>query len=118
MLIQKQDESYQCGPLDVVCILHDVTTDRYHAAFFEEKPFPGPVEPVEKTDVVRLKSKMHNTTGADTLGGALTHLMDLAKRLSVPEGNIWKDPCDWDGELGIVWVIPNWLRSAAEQGEA
>jgi hypothetical protein len=100
----------QCGPLDVVCILHDVTTGRYHAALFDERPFPGPVSPVEKTDVVRLMSRSHHTTGAATLEEALVHLKDLAVHVNAEPENIWTEPREWGGEIGIVWVVPNWRK--------
>lgn len=109
MIIERADGTLQCGPLDVVCILHDVKSGRYHAAFFEEKPLPGPVEAVEETEVVRLKSKMHHTTGTAELASARVHLRDLVTKLNVPQKNIWEDPIDWDGELGLVWVVQNWL---------
>lgn len=110
MLIEQPDGTYHCGPLDVVCILHDVGKGRFHAAFFEEKPFPGPVPSVAETDIVRLKSKMHHTGGADTLEEALVHLQNLVDQLNCPEPNVWREPREWDGVLGIVWVVPNWTK--------
>lgn len=111
MLIEKEEKGkFIGGPLDVLCILHDITTGRYHAAFFEESPFPGPVKDVRKTDIVRLKSKMHHTTGSDSLEGALMHLKELSENIEVPEKNIWKEPQEWDGTIGIVWVKENWRR--------
>lgn len=110
MMIQNENGTFTGGPLDVLCILNDVTTGRYHAAFFEEKPFPGPVESVKNTDLVRLKSKMHHTEGSDTIEGALEHLVDLSEKLIVPSDNIWKDPIEWDGELDMVLLVPNWRK--------
>lgn len=108
MLLSNNDGTYTAGPLDVLCILHDTTTGRYHAAFFEEAPFPGPRPEVFEGRAVRLKSKMHHTTGAASLAGAQAHLDDMAKMIAVPPENLWLEPKPWDGEIGIVWMVPNW----------
>lgn len=110
MMINNGNDTFTVGGLDVLCILHDVNTDRYHAAFFEEHPLPGEVKSIEETDIVRLKSKMHHTTGSDTLEGALEHLKELSEKIIVPEENIKKDPIDWNGEIGIVFVWNNWRK--------
>lgn len=110
MMMRNVDGTYTCGSLDVLCILHNVNTNRYHAAFFEEHPLPGEVKPVEETEIVRLKSKMHHTGGSDTLDGALEHLKELSEKIIVPEENIWKEPIDWDGEIGITFIRDNWRR--------
>lgn len=109
-MIDNGNNTFTAGGLDVLCILHDVNTDRYHAAFFEEHPLPGKVKSMEETDIVRLKSKMHHTVGSDTLEGALEHLKELSEKIIVPEENIWKDPVEWNGELGIVLIRDNWKR--------
>lgn len=113
MLIENGDGTYTGGPLDVWCIMHNVEADTYHAAFFEEKPMPGPRPSVEDTKIVRLKSKMHHTEGAPTLEGALKYLDEMTAKVQVPPENIWREPKDWDGEIGIVWVFPNWRRKAS-----
>lgn len=111
MLIEKQEKGkFIGGPLDVLCILHNINTGRYHAAFFEESPLPGPVPDIKNTKIVRLKSKMHHTEGSDTLEGALEHLKKLSEQIEVSEENIWKEPQDWNGDLGIVWLKDNWKK--------
>jgi hypothetical protein len=109
MLIDNGDGSYMTGPLDVLCILHDQTTGRFHPAFFEEAPFPGPRPDLEDLKVVRLKSKMHHTEGAATLEEAMPLLDELAGRIRVRTTNIWRDPRPWDGQLAVVWLLANWL---------
>lgn len=106
MMIDNGNGTFTAGSLDVLCILYDVNKNKYHAAFFEEHPFPSS----EETDMVRLRSKMHHTEGSDTLDGALEHLKELSKRIIVPEENIWKEPFEWDGRLGITFVKRNWRR--------
>ena len=111
MLIKQEDGTYFAGPLDVVCILHNVKTGIFHPAFFEESPLPGPVPTVEDTTVVRLKSKMHHTEGYRTIEEAKVGLAtELRSKIKVPDSNVSEDPVPWDGELGIVWIYPNWLR--------
>lgn len=107
-MIEDKDGTLMAGPLDVLCILHDQTTGKYHAAFFEEKPFPGPLKSVEKTNPVRLMSRMHHTEGSEDLKVALEHLQDLSTKLKVPPENLWTDPRPWDGQEGIVWLVENW----------
>ena len=103
MMKDNGNGTFTAGGLDVLCILHDVNTDRYHAAFFEEKPLPGKIKSIEETDIVRLQSKMHHASGSDTLDVALKHLKELSEKIIVPEENIKKEPIDWDGCLGVTF---------------
>jgi hypothetical protein len=89
--------------------LEDKTKGTFHAAFFEEEPMPGPVTSVKDTRIVRLKSKMHHTTGSHALDGAREHLSELAKKILIPENNVISEKAiPWDGELGIVLFASNW----------
>lgn len=106
MMIENGDGTFTAGKYDAILILHDVNTGRYHVAFFEEAMFPGGIEANDNLDVVRLKSKMHHTAGADTLEGAIEHLEDMRKKILVPEQNVWREPREWDGQIGIVCLIP------------
>lgn len=109
MLIENGDGTYTAGPLDVLCILHDETKGTFHPAFFEEAPMPGPVQDVRDLTFVRLKSKMHHTTGFPSHAEALANLTEsLAARIHVPAENVWSDPKNWDGDLAQVWVVCNW----------
>lgn len=113
MLIQNGDDTFTGGPLDVLCLLHDVNTGRFHACFLEERPFPGPVVPVEQLGTVRLVSKMHHTGGAASYEEGLVHLGELSSRICVLPENITRDPVKWDGQLGFVLLVPNWRRAGA-----
>jgi len=108
VLIQNDDGTYTGGPLDVLCLLHNVEARTYHAAFFEESPFPGPIPNVDVTKVVRLKCNMHNTEGSPNLKIAMGHLHELSAKIEVPPENIWMEPRLWNGSVGLVWVEPNW----------
>jgi hypothetical protein len=108
MLVKNGDGTFTGGHLDVWCILHDENTGRYHAAFFEEKPMPGPQPELKDIKIVRLKSKMHHTEGAEDLDGANKHLDEFAAKIKVPDENIQRDPIPWDGIIGIVRVVENW----------
>lgn len=112
MLISNGDDTFLAGPLDVICILNDETTGRFHPAFFEENPLPGPVVNVDQTSVVRLKSKMHHTVGFEKLEDAVKNVSDdLGAKIKVPVTNICLEPIMWDGHIGIVWICSNWLNS-------
>lgn len=112
MMMDNGNGTFTAGGLDVLCILHDVNTDKYHAAFFEEKPLPGKVKSIEETDIVRLKSKMHHTGGSDTLDGALEHLKELSEKIIVPGENVFNEPIEWDGTIGIVLLWKNWRKQS------
>ena len=116
MLIRNDDGTFVAGALDVLLILHNTVTNTYHSALFIEAPMPGPRQPVESMPLVRLRSQMHHTVGAPDLEGARKHLDELAERISVPDGNKWTEPVEWDGELGITLIVSNWQRAAAASG--
>lgn len=114
MLIPNGDGTFQAGPFDVLCILHRFG-GRFHPAFFEESPMPGPYpDRIEDVKVVRLRSRMHHTEGAETIEVALMQLAELSKKISVPLTNIWLKPIVWDGGEGIVFLRDNWLRDPAK----
>jgi hypothetical protein len=110
MLLDNGDKTFTAGSLDVICILKDVTTGRFHVAFFEEHPMPGPVTSVKDTKFVRLMSKYHHTEGADTIEGAKEQLKEMRAKFLIRDENVSEEPIDWNGELGIVWISPNWLN--------
>ena len=110
MLIRKDDKSFTGGPLDVLCILHRIETDTFHAAYFEEKMMPGPIVQVSAVATVRLMSHMHHTEGAESFAGAQEHLKDLATKIELPETNIVRDRAiPWDG-YPFILMVPNWRQ--------
>lgn len=110
MLMPNGNGTFMAGPFDVLCILHRFG-GRFHAAFFEENPMPGPYpDRLEDVKVVRLRSRMHHTEGAETIEVALMQLGELTKKISVPPTNIWLKPIMWDGGESIVFLRDNWLR--------
>lgn len=118
MMIQDGDKVI-VGPLDIVCVLHDVKTGRFHAAFFEEAPMPGPVGDIADLTVVRLKSKIHHTEGAPTLEEALTQMDEtLLAKMTIADENVVRKAINWDGDLGVVLIVPNWRRPGSAPLEA
>lgn len=105
MLIQNGDGTATAGPFDVLLILEHDKTKRLHVCFAEERPFPGPIE--DSPPLVRLKSAMHHTGGAATLGEALEQIAELRRALEVRDENVWTEPRPWDGDPFVV-VVPNW----------
>ena len=116
MLIRNDDGTYIAGPLDALMILHHVGTGRYHAAFFEELALPGPIQDVDDVQIVRLRSNMHHTEGADTLTGACAHVDELKNKIDV-HGNVFRTPVGWDGDPVIILLRPNWRRDPAWRAE-
>jgi hypothetical protein len=109
MMIRNGNGTYTAGPLDVIVILHDVSRGSYHVCFFEEYPMPGPVRDIETDQVVRLKSKMHHTTGSRGFEGAQRQLDEMRSQIELPDSNVVRDQAyPWNGEPGIVWLTSNW----------
>lgn len=110
-MLMPDGDKFIGGPLDVLCILQH--EGRFHPAFFEEAPFPGPVQEVAATPVVRLKSKMHHTSGFGTLAEAVQEIeAGSLSKITLPPENIVREPVQWDGSLGLVRVVRNWRNGA------
>lgn len=107
MLIEIEPGVLMAGPADVICILQ--VGNRFHAAFFEELPMPGPIQPIKELDFIRLKSKMHHTIGTDTLEGAKKHVEEMRKNIKVNDNNIADEPLVVDDPISVL-VIENWVR--------
>jgi hypothetical protein len=107
MLIRNDDGTFTGGPLDVLLILCNVEEGTFHAAFLEEKPFPGPIGNVQETRTVRLKSKMHHTGGTTDFVEAQQHLEALRQQIDVPDENVVNRPVAWSGSPFVV-MVPNW----------
>lgn len=105
MMIGNEDGTFTAGPLDVLCILQHEKTGRFHPAFVEERPLPGPVPSPKDMTFARMKSKMHHTTGFDTLEAAVTDLReDLAKKLSCR--SVLEKPLLWNGvPFACIWPV-------------
>jgi len=101
---------------DCIVILHDRETGRYHPALYVESPLPGPPEP---RSFVRLKSKMHHTTGFESLTEAQAEVDRMNTIFAdkgwgtVPDSNRCLLPIAWsgwnDGEGAATWVLPDWI---------
>ncbi len=85
---------------------------------------PGVFDP--QPQLVRLKSKMHHTTGADTYDGAVQHAQELRLKFKVEDANFWVNPervverdFETDGFASVL-ILPNWLNQntrGAHHGE-
>jgi hypothetical protein len=108
MLIERRDNTFDTGVKDVICILKNINTGRYHAAFFEESPMPSQGNtPLNELEFIRLKSKMHHTVGADTIDEALKHVVEMRTKIHVRDENVCLEPKEWNGEIGVVWIMQN-----------
>lgn len=107
MLIPQENGTVSAGPADILCILK-LPTGRFHPAFFEEHPMPGPIKPIEELSFVRLKSKMHHTSGMETLEDATAHIADLRKKLIISDENVVSDEAFEVIDPMSVLAIKNW----------
>ena len=64
----------------LVLIQHDVSTGRYHPAYYLLAPFPG-----ELTSPTRYKSKAHHPEGFHDLPSARAHAEELASQLGLEQ---------------------------------
>lgn len=81
------------GPYDVISMVKDTSTGRYHLYMLYESRMPG----LEDTDpdqlrVIRLKSKMHHTEGAATYEDALEQLAEMRTLIQIADENVWVKP--------------------------
>lgn len=112
MLTVQSDGTVMAGEADVLCILHNAQTQRWHVAFFEEHPLPSQGgASISELDSLRLKSRFTHTSGGETIDDAREHLADMRTKLIVDDRNVASKALPWDGELGIVWMVPNWRKA-------
>jgi len=108
MLTENEDGTLTAGPLDVMIILYHKVTGRYHAAFFEESPAPNSLPSMEQAGTVRLKSKAVHESGADDIEGAKKHVREFRQQIHIPDKNVFYDPVNWDGGMGLVLLRKKW----------
>lgn len=116
-LIPKGDgQGYITGPYDVLGIMQDVSTGRFHACLWLEAPLPS--QHGESDSIVRLKSKFHHTAGAETFEGALAHVAELRQKIEIEDSNVWTDPSQVVGKdftnhgYADICIVPNWRTNA------
>jgi len=88
MLWQNEGGGFTAGSCDVIGIVKDTSTGRFHATYWEEKPLPGG----GPETVARLKSKMHHTTGAETFDEALAHVREMREKIRIDDARVWTAP--------------------------
>lgn len=107
MMLPDGDGTFTGGPLDAIVLLRDVRTGRFHACFAEEAAMPGPVGEPDALSFVRLRSRMHHTSGAETLEEGRAHVRELAAQIHILPANVSYEPEDWNGSPFTV-IIANW----------
>jgi hypothetical protein len=85
-MIQNEKGGYTLGPYDLLGIMRDTSTGRFHAAVWLENPLPGDYEALS---FVRLKNKFHHTAGSETYEGAVEHVAELRKKFDIADSNVW-----------------------------
>lgn len=117
MLLQQDNGTFLAGPADIICILQ-LPKGIYHAAFFEEHPMAGQTKPINELEFLRLKSKMHHTTGADTLEGAQEHVKEMREKIILSDDNIMIDEAIPVTDPVNVWPVLNWTKGNMTLKEA
>lgn len=110
MLIEKGDGIFVAGEADVLCILK-LSSETFHVAFFEEHPMLGPIKPIKDSEFIRLKSKMHHTSGASTIAEAQEHLKKLREKIEISDNNVVSDEAIAVKDPVCVWVVGNWIKN-------
>ncbi len=95
----------------VVLIQQLTQTGRYHATVLVESPMPGSIETLDKQTFLRWKSKMHHTTGAETLKKAQEEARETAAKLELPEFCCFCDEALLSSNPIFVVVTPNFLNA-------
>lgn len=111
-MIQNKDGTLTMSPYDLIGILKDTSTGRFHACLWlDSPPSSASLEDIS----VRLKSKFHHTIGAETLEEAQEHVAMMHQRFPVRDHNVWKDETrvvsrDFkeEGFASILW-LPKFL---------
>lgn len=87
------DGTLKADPFDLLGVVKDTSTGRYHMTLWLEHPLPSQGWANENsTGPIRLKSKLHHTAGAETFEGALEHLRELRKKLAIDDVCVWDSP--------------------------
>jgi hypothetical protein len=73
------------GPFDIIGILKDTSTGRFHACHWQDRPLPGNPD----LSFRRLKSLRHHATGAATFEEALADVAKLRAVISIDDANVW-----------------------------
>lgn len=117
MLISNGDGTSTAGPADIICIIC-LPVGSYHAIILEERPLPGPIKPLAQSDLIRLKSKGHETVGHETFEGARASLAELRKRIIFRDENVVADVAFGVDDPVQVWIVGNWLNGKMSLKEA
>lgn len=113
----RTENGLAAGPWDVVAIVQDHGTGRYHSIFMEDRPMPGGNQGKDgKVKFIRLKSKMHHTGGFETLPEAQKSIDDMLEK-----GSLAIDPLNLMGLIvidgwtasdpAVVQLLPNWREA-------
>lgn len=100
------------GPYDVLIVLRNKCTQRFHAAVLVE------AEMITGTPkFVRLRSKFHYSVGAAKIDLARQQLAGLVDRFHPPANNIATEPFPWDGDWPFYVITGNWVAAGVNVSE-
>jgi hypothetical protein len=91
----------------VACVLKHSKTARFHPAIFDGQPMQNGA--IDEIGDVQLTSIKHHEQGFDTLDDAIM----MIRSLDFDPKNICEIPLEWDGEPGLMWLLPNWKATGS-----
>lgn len=110
MLINMGDGTFTGGPLDVLLVLRNQETGRFHVSFVAEHLPPGPVKDSIETEVVRLRADMTHTAGVSTFEQAQAEIDAMRAKITLRDQNVVRDGFyEWNG-VPLAMLANNWLR--------
>ena len=114
-ILNASGQKVTAGPLDLITIVLDAKTKRYHPYFLEWHPLPGQFDAeVKDVTAVRLRSKMHHTAGFETLAEAQDHLRrEIEEKIEIDPENVHIDEDRirvMDGINASVILVENWRK--------
>jgi hypothetical protein len=122
-LTKLADGTFQADPYDLLGIVRNTSTGRFHVTIWLESPLPSQGLASEDSDgLIRLKSMCHHTKGAATFEEALEHLKEMRKRFLFEDVCVWntrerlvtKDFGPNGSDFASVLMLSNWRKGAPQ----
>lgn len=92
-MLLKSGTGWLAGPFDVVSIIKNVRTGKFHVYFVCERSIPGQggKNPSDMPGFA-LRSQLVDEQGTDTYEAAVEELTKLREKLSISDENVWSKP--------------------------
>lgn len=119
IVVNRETGSRTGGPLDILCILHNVSERHFRIVFFDSGLWSkSDALMAEQLDVIDVKMKFLHPERAKTLAQAREYLAEMREWVALPDRNVAQEPIPWDGQFGTRWNLKNWWRDAITLDQA